>query len=125
MGKEPESRLSEAREGLGQCRKLFFLSSCALLSEELTEKEKIPWGFVWLVAFREQDRLTREVLVPRKKEEGLPITNQEQEERVKKSLGNFAQSLGLPYESGVVLAKFHIKQTKIIQREEGVGRVGK
>lgn len=125
MGKEQEAKLSKAREELGQCRMLFFLSSLALLSEGVSAEEKMSWGFLWLAAFRRQARLTREVLAPIKRGEGLPLTNQEQEERVKNNLGNFAQNLGLSYESGIGVAEFHIDHTKKIQREEGVGRARK
>lgn len=120
MGKEQETELSRAREELGHCRILFFLSSLALLSEGVSAEERIQWGFVWLAAFRGQECLTREVLAPIKRREGLPLTNQEQEERVKASLGNFAENLGLSYESGIGVAEFHIKHTKKIQKEEGV-----
>lgn len=122
MGKEQEAELSEVREELGQYRRLFFLSSLALLSEEFSPEERIQWGFVWLAAFRGQETLTRNVISPVKRKKGLPITNETQEELVKTNLGNFAQSLGLPRRWGLPIAKFHIKHTKIIQREEGVGR---
>ena len=77
-------------------------------------------GKGWGEAVREEVALTEDVIAPAKIELGLPLTNSNQERRVKRRAGKTSETHGGTYKQGVSVVKRHIGLAKKIQKRAGL-----
>lgn len=123
MKKEAESQLranlDEAREILSEIRETLILSWLMIHSAD-NKNERIIFGGDWGEAVREEVALTEDVIAPAKIESGLPLTNRNQEIRVKRRAGKTSEMHGGTYQQGVDVVKRHIRLTKKIQERAGL-----
>lgn len=126
MRKETESQrewrvnLDEARKILSEIRETLILSWIMIHSAD-NKNERIIFGGDWGEAVREEVALTEDVIAPAKIELGLPLTNINQERRVKRRAGKISEAYGGTIEEGTEIAKRHIRFTKKIQRRLEAG----
>ena len=120
----PEEMLSEAREELTQCRELFILSTLMLMPEQTSIEDRVFWGNIWLNAASEEEKITRELVVPAKLKTGAYRTVPAVEDGVRANASNFIQAVfGMEPELARELARViidpHIELTKEIQKKLG------
>jgi len=126
MSKETESQgewqanLDEARKILSEIRETLISSELMIHSTDNKDKIIIFVGD-WREAVREEVALTKDVIAPAKIQLGLPLTNRNQERRVKRSAGKTSERYGGTREEGTEIATRHIRFTKKIQERLGVG----
>ena len=123
MSKETESQwranLDEARGRLSEIRETLILSWLKIHSAD-NKRKRIFLGKGWGEAVREEVAITEDVIAPAKIELGLPLTNSNQERRVKRRAGKTSETHGGTYKQGVSVVKRHIGLAKKIQKRAGL-----
>jgi len=116
---EWQANLDGAREILSDIRETL-ISSWLMIHSTDNKNERIILGGDWGEAVKEEVALTEDVISPAKIELGLPLTNLNQERRVKRRAKKISQTYGGTPEEGIEIARRHIRVTKKIQRRLGV-----
>lgn len=126
----PEEKLKMARDRLIEARKLFVLSSLAILltSSQSREKriEKGFWINIWSYAFREEEEVSEKLIGPAKLINKGYLTVPAVEDGVRKSaqdsIRNIGELLDFRFDPniGIEIVNPHIKFTKEIQEKMGV-----
>ncbi len=125
-GKEQESPTGDWQIMLGKARERLLGIRDALITtwfeihKAENQDERIVFGKNWGELVREEVALTEDVIAPLKIELGLPITNRNQERRIKRRTEKLAEKLGGTPEQGVEIVRRHIRLTKRIQKRLGV-----
>lgn len=125
MSKETKSQgewqadLDGARKILSEIRETL-ISSWLMIQSTDNKDERIIFVGDWREAVREEVALTKDVIAPAKIQLGLPLTNSNQERRVKGRAGKISERYGGTREEGKEIARRHIEFTKKIQRRLGV-----
>lgn len=122
--RKPEEMLSEARDRLTKCRKLFILSTLMLMSKPTAKEELVFWGNIWFNASLEEEKITRDLVVPAKLNTGAFRTVPRVERKVRKEASDFIKKFLSEPKDAFGLARAivdpHIIFTKEIQKKMGV-----
>lgn len=116
------ARLEEARQSLKQVREVFIISTLGMLlnSEDKDQENYGFWLNMWSYAFQIQKRVSEEDISEAKLALELPLTNRMVESEVRKAGRLTAKSLGVDPAFGEDTVLFHIKKTKVYQKNKGV-----
>jgi len=74
-------------------RELFILSTLMLMPEQTSIEDRVFWGNIWLNAASEEEKITRELVVPAKLKTGAYRTVPAVEDGVRANASNFIQAV--------------------------------